>query len=162
MTTEYALLRSDGRLEFSQAEDDALRQTLRSHISDLSSQGAGSVRMWFHDTFTQDTPRNYLAEHVIGELGYHHPYGWYGTVALTMEEDPFGRIGSLVPEIRSIIEHAASQVSWAQYHPGYLTDTSAQRGAENAHQGGVSETDHGLATDDGDPDHLTHGQGFSH
>lgn len=74
------------------------------HIPDVGTQGLGRLRMFFSDTFTPEMPPNELADRVIGALGYTHRTGWFGTVAVSMEEDWTGEIPPLTPEVRATID----------------------------------------------------------
>ena len=104
---EFALLHSDGRLEFSHAPDsDSLLRTMREHIPGLGTQGMGRLRAWFTDDFGT-LPANPLADAVLSGIGYHHPTGWRGPVALTMEEASDGNTPSLEPNVRAAIEDLA-------------------------------------------------------
>lgn len=104
---EFALLHPTGTLEFVQAPaSDALLRTVREHIPELGTQGMGRLRAWFTDDFT-GLPPNPLADSVISGLGYRHPTGWRGPVALTMEEASDGTTFSLHGNVRAAIEDLA-------------------------------------------------------
>lgn len=104
---DFALLGEDGSTAYGRcAAGEELRAALRRHllVSTLGTMGARRLRMWFSDTFTADMGPNHLADKVIGALGYHHPTGWYGPVALTMEENAAGDIPPLSPEVRATVD----------------------------------------------------------
>ncbi len=102
---DFVLLRTDGTTTYGRRDaGEELRTALRRHIPDLSSQGAGRLRMWFNDSFTAAMASNQLANTVIGALGYSHPTGWRGTVALTMEEDFAGEYAPLLPQVREAVD----------------------------------------------------------
>lgn len=106
---EFALLLPDGRLEFHHAAGNrGLTSTLRGHISGLGTQGLGRLRMWFSDDFGPDRRANPLANAVIEGLGYRHPTGWYGPVAVTMEEDSAGAVPTLTSNARDALEDLAA------------------------------------------------------
>lgn len=69
--------------------------------TDVSSMGHGRLRIWHADSFTDPALLvNPVADYVIGRLGYHHTSGWYGAVAISMEEDRHsGEIAPLLPEL---------------------------------------------------------------
>lgn len=83
--------------------DESTYQAIRRLVPDLSTQGTGRLRLWFCDRFA-DLPPNPLADAVIGRLGYRHPTGWYGPVAITMAEDATGDVPPLLPEVRAAID----------------------------------------------------------
>lgn len=104
---EFALLHCDGRLEFARAADrDSLTHTMREYIPGHSTQGMGRLRAWFTDDFGA-LPANPLADAVLSGFGYHHPSGWRGPVALTMEELTDEDSPSLTPNARAAIEDLA-------------------------------------------------------
>lgn len=106
---EFALLFPDGRLQFHHAADhQTLTNALRGEITDLGTQGLGRLRMWFSDSFAPDLASNPLANAVIAGLGYRHPSGWYGTVAVTMEEGPDGAVPTLTSHARAALEDLAA------------------------------------------------------
>ncbi|WP_433574906.1 hypothetical protein [Nocardia brasiliensis] len=104
--TDFVVLRPDGTAVYgSRDHGKGLPEAIRGHIPDLSTQGMGPVRAWFADNFGD--PRlqpNLLADQVLGRLGYKHPSGWYGPVAVTMEEDGEGYVPPLAPEVREVVE----------------------------------------------------------
>jgi hypothetical protein len=79
-------------------------------VRTLGSTGLGLARLWYHDMFTSDLPANRLADDVIAALGYHHPTGWYGPVAVSMDEDPrTGEVPAIPREVLQVIAgHAAA------------------------------------------------------
>lgn len=105
-----AILHTDGRLEYiHRGPGQSLIQTLRGHISDLGTQGMGRLRAWYSDDFGGE-PANGLADHVIAAIGYQHPTGWRGTVAVTMEEDAeTGDCPPLTPEVRTTLDELATR-----------------------------------------------------
>lgn len=104
---EFALLHPTGTLEFVRAPaSDALLPTIREHIPGLGTQGMGRLRAWFTDDFAE-LPANPLADSVISGMGYRHPTGWRGTVALSMEEETDGTTSSLTGNVRAAIEDLA-------------------------------------------------------
>jgi hypothetical protein len=70
--------------------------------------------MWFSDEFTPDMPANRLADALIGRLGYRHPAGWVGPVAVAVEEDATGEVPSLPAEVQATIDELAGQSSTAR------------------------------------------------
>lgn len=87
---------------------ERLRDAIARHIPDLATQGAGRLRLWFADDFSAwGLEQNTLANHVVAQLGYRHPYGWFGPVAVTMEENPDGDTPPLTEAVRAAIDEAA-------------------------------------------------------
>ena len=104
---EFAVLHPSGTLEFAHAPDSAsLLRTIREHIPQLGTQGMGRLRAWFTDDFGT-LPANPLADAVLSGIGYHHPTGWRGPVAVSMEEAHDGSTPSLEPNLRAAIEDLA-------------------------------------------------------
>lgn len=104
---EFALIHPVGSLEFPHAPDSAsLASTLRTYIPGLGTQGMGRLRAWFADDFGDLVP-NALADAVLAGVGYHHPSGWRGPVALTMEEAADGHVPSLEANVRAAINDLA-------------------------------------------------------
>jgi hypothetical protein len=91
------------------APGESPNQAIRHHVPDLGTQGAGRLRLWFSDTFGPDARPNPLADKVIGRLGYRHPTGWYGPVAVSMEEDDRGQVPPLSPQVRATIDELVQQ-----------------------------------------------------
>jgi hypothetical protein len=77
----FAVLRPTGRVAYGHRERGETTNT----------QGMGRLRTWFSDEFIPDMPANRLADAVIGRLGYRHPAGWVGPVAVAVEEAATGR-----------------------------------------------------------------------
>lgn len=101
----FVVLNPDGSATYgSHQQGSSILTAVDRHIPDLGTQGLGRLRMFFSDTFTADMPPNELADRVIGALGYTHRTGWFGTVAVSMEEDWTGEIGPLTPEVRATID----------------------------------------------------------
>jgi hypothetical protein len=112
MTTEspdFAVLHQDGRLEYGRrrGEDESTTRALRPYIADVTTQGMGRLRAWFSDEFAA-LPPNPLADRVLSAVGYHHPTGWRGTVALSMEEDGNGNYPPLPAEVRATLDELAA------------------------------------------------------
>ena len=85
---DFVLLPPGGPASYGRREPgESTYEAIRRHLPGLGTQGAGRLRLWFTDTFGPDLPPNPLADKVIGRLGYHHPTGWYGPVAISMEEE---------------------------------------------------------------------------
>lgn len=84
---------------------ESINNAIRRHIPDLGTQGMGRLRMWFNDTFTADLPPNPTADLVVGRLGYRRSNGWFGPVALSMNEDNgTGDCPPLLPEVQQTID----------------------------------------------------------
>lgn len=83
---------------------ESVNDAIRVHLPDLGTQGMGRLRLWFVDWFGPDLAPNRLADEVIGRLGYRHPTGWYGPVAVSMEEDHSGDVPGLSAEVRATID----------------------------------------------------------
>lgn len=106
---DFVLLPVDGPSRYIRRRPgEGINSAIRRHIPDLGTQGAGRVRMWFSDTFGPDAPPNPLADRVIGRLGYRHRSGWYGPVAVSMEENAAGVVPPLLPEVRAVIDEFAA------------------------------------------------------
>jgi hypothetical protein len=92
---DFLVFHPDGQITFGhRAAGESFSRAIRRGIPSLRSlgtSGTGLIRLWYHDQFTPDLAPNPLADHVIAALGYHHPTGWYGAVAMSMEEDPATR-----------------------------------------------------------------------
>lgn len=114
MTTEspdFAVLHPDGRLEYGRrGEGESITRALRPYIEELATQGMGRLRAFFSDRFA-GRPANPLADKVMSSVGYHHPTGWYGTVAVSMEEDATGDCPPLIAEVRATLEELAERRS---------------------------------------------------
>lgn len=107
---DFAVLHPDGRLEYGRrAEGESPNRALRAHIvADVATQGMGRLRAWFSDDFAT-LPPNPLADRVLSSIGYHHPTGWYGTVAVSMEEDGNGDPPPLPPAVRATFDELADR-----------------------------------------------------
>ncbi|MFI6217026.1 hypothetical protein ACIBCD_33930 [Nocardia brasiliensis] len=91
---------------------------LRTYVPDMSTQGIGTVRVWFPDNFSNpDLHPNPLANQVLARLGYQHPTGWYGPVAVSMEEDMAGYIASLSPGVREIVDELLAPMDGTDIRP---------------------------------------------
>ncbi|WP_280426681.1 hypothetical protein [Nocardia carnea] len=103
---DFVVLHPDGTAVYdSFAPGQGVPAAIRVHVPDPSTQGMGRVRAWFADSFSDpELAPNPLAYEVFARLGYRHPSGWYGPVAVTMEEDSEGIIASLAPDIRATVE----------------------------------------------------------
>lgn len=105
----FVVLRPDGTTTYGTRKGgQSILTALDPHIPDLGTQGLGRLRMYFSDTFTTEMPPNHLADRVIGSLGYTHRTGWFGTVAVSMEEDWTGAIPPLMPEVRAALDELTS------------------------------------------------------
>ncbi|NKQ59050.1 hypothetical protein HFP15_40030 [Amycolatopsis sp. K13G38] len=105
---DFAVLHPDGRLEYGRlGEDGSAYHAVKPYIDDVSSQGMGRLRAWFSDGFG-GLPPNPLADRVLSSVGYHHPTGWRGTVALSMEEDQAGEYAPLPTEVRATLDELAA------------------------------------------------------
>ncbi|MFX0576228.1 hypothetical protein [Nocardia nepalensis] len=110
---DFVVLQPGGAAIYGSRErDQGLRAAIGAHVPDLATQGMGRVRAWFADDFTSsDLHPNPLADQVLARLGYDHPSGWYGPVAVTMEEDVTGHIAPPGSEVRETVNEvlAAAQ-----------------------------------------------------
>lgn len=104
-------------------QDSGLRGAIARHVPNLSTQGMGRVRAWFADDFSDPAlEANPLAYRVLTGLGYRHPTGWYGPVALSMEETPSGNVPPLTPEMRETLNDLfAGAPSSYGASPGFST-----------------------------------------
>ncbi|WP_067891590.1 hypothetical protein [Nocardia vaccinii] len=102
---DFVVINPDGTVLYDvRDQGSGLRGSLARHVPDLSTQGMGRVRAWFADDFSAPAlEANPLAYRVLTGLGYRHPTGWYGPVALTMEETPSGNVPPLTPEVRETL-----------------------------------------------------------
>lgn len=101
---DFVLFPVDGPVSYGHCRSgEEIGDAIRRHVPDLATQGARRLRLWFCDTFGDQAP-NPTADAVIGRLGYQHPTGWYGPVAISMEEDATGEIPSLSPQVRAAID----------------------------------------------------------
>jgi hypothetical protein len=106
---DFAVLHPDGRLEYGRrGEGESILSALRPHIDELGTQGMGRLRAFFSDRFASRPP-NPLADTVLSSIGYHHPTGWYGTVAVSMEKDATGDCPPLTAEIRATLDELADR-----------------------------------------------------
>lgn len=107
---DFVVLPVDGPAVYGHRDPgESPNQAIRAHVPDLGTQGAGRLRLWFSDTFGPDACPNPLADTVIGRLGYQHPTGWYGPVAVSMEEDRSGEVPPLSPEVRATLDELAER-----------------------------------------------------
>lgn len=105
---DFAVLHPDGRLEYGRrGEGESPYRAVKPYIDDVASQGMGRLRAWFSDDFGA-LPPNPLADRVLTSVGYHHPTGWRGTVALSMEEDQAGEYAPLSAEVRATLDELAA------------------------------------------------------
>ncbi|MBF6063485.1 hypothetical protein IU500_18540 [Nocardia terpenica] len=104
--TDFVVLNPDGTVIYGSRDgDQRVWEAIRTHVPDLSTQGMGRVRAWFADDFSSpDLLPNPLADRVLTRLGYQHPTGWYGPVALSMEEDMVGEIAALDSEVCKMVD----------------------------------------------------------
>lgn len=126
---DFVVLHPDGTAVYvSRAPGEGVRAAIRAHVPDLGTQGMGRVRAWFADTFsTPELPLNPLAYQVLARLGYRHPSGWYGPVAVTMEEDTAGIIAPLAPDVRATVEELHARMRGSGSRPdGPATNTGAE------------------------------------
>ena len=111
----FVVLRPDGTATYGHHESgSSILPALDPHIPDLGTQGLGRLRMFFSDTFTAEMPPNDLAERVISHFGYTHRTGWFGTVAVSMEEEWDGEIPPLTPEVRATIDELLASPATAE------------------------------------------------
>jgi len=104
----FAVLQPDGQITYGYRLDgDSTYRAVRAYISGPASQGTGRLRAWYSDSFTADMPPNPLADRVLSAIGYHHPSGWRGTVALSMEEDNSGECPPLTVEVQATLDELA-------------------------------------------------------
>lgn len=105
---DFAVLYPDGRLEYGhRGEGESTNRALKAHITDVGTAPMGRLRAWFSDDFGA-LPPNPLADRVLSSVGYHHPTGWRGTVALSMEEDHTGECPPLSAEVRATLDELAA------------------------------------------------------
>lgn len=105
---DFAVLYPDGRLEYGRrGEGESPHRALRPYIADVATQGMGRLRAWFSDDFAALTP-NPLADRVLSSVGYHHPTGWRGVVALSMEEDREGGQPPLTAAVHATLDELAA------------------------------------------------------
>lgn len=103
----FAVLHPDGQMRYGhRVAGESMLAALRGHIPDLATQGMGRLRVFFTDDFAALAP-NPLADEVLSSVGYHHPSGWRGTVAVSMEEDPSGDCPPLTPEVCATLDELA-------------------------------------------------------
>ncbi|AYF78350.1 hypothetical protein D7D52_36035 [Nocardia yunnanensis] len=107
-TVDFVVLHPDGQLTRHTRESTPLNTAIRGHVvrphpdASLGTQGMGRLRAWYDDEFAGSEPGifggglpplppNPLADRVLRGIGYKQPPGfWRGTVALSMEERPYG------------------------------------------------------------------------
>ncbi|UKD50712.1 hypothetical protein L3Q65_00160 (plasmid) [Amycolatopsis sp. FU40] len=105
---DFAVLLPDGTVRYEQRRPgQEYYEAIREHIPNTGTQGCGRVRTWYSDTFGPDLPPNPLADQAVARLGYTHPTGWYGVVAVSMEEDSNNQISPLTPEVRDVLDRFA-------------------------------------------------------
>lgn len=97
------------------ADVKALTEAIRADVPNLSTQALGGgrgIRLWFMDDFTYSgAARNPLADKVITALGYQHPHGWSGPVALSHETEGEGGLPLPVePETSALVAEMAAQL----------------------------------------------------
>ena len=110
-SADFAVLHPDGRLDYGRrGQGQSTNRALRPYIDELATQGMGRLRAWFSDRFTARPP-NPLADKVLSAIAYHHPTSWYGTVAVSMEEDATGECPPLTAEIRATLDELAGSVT---------------------------------------------------
>lgn len=109
---DFVVLHPDGTTVYgSCGPGQGVRAAIRAHVPELSTQGMGRVRAWFPDTFSDpELLPNPLAYQVFAHLGYRHPSGWYGPVAVTMEENSAGIIAPLAPDIRATVQEVHARM----------------------------------------------------
>jgi hypothetical protein len=105
---EFFVLRPDGTITYGRrAPGESLDSAVRAAIPEVRILGTstlGMARLWYHDFFTPDLPRNQLADLIVAELGYRHETGWYGPVAVSMDENPAtGEVPPLPRELMAAI-----------------------------------------------------------
>lgn len=107
----FVVMYPDGQLEYGyRGEDESTNRALKHYIAELGTQGMGRLRAWFSDDFGA-LPANRLADEVITGVGYRHPSGWRGVVALSMEEDHTGECPPLTADVRSTLDELAAGVT---------------------------------------------------
>lgn len=132
---DFVVLHPDGTAAYgSFAPGRGVQDAIRAHVPDSSTQGMGRVRAWFADTFSDlEMLPNPLAYQVFARLGYRHASGWYGPVAVTMEEDSAGIIAPLAPDIRATVEELHARMRG----PGSCSDSpSTHTGSGTAARSG--------------------------
>ncbi|WP_063041803.1 hypothetical protein [Nocardia pseudovaccinii] len=156
---DFVVLQPDGAAIYGSRErDQGLRGAIGAHVPDLDTQGMGRVRAWFAEDFARRALHpNPLADQVLARLGYDHPSGWYGPVAVTMEEDATGHIPPLVSDVRETVNEilaAVTENSWLR-EVGDLAaansvwssaniqadDSVLRKAEERAHRAGISWKD---------------------
>lgn len=113
---DFVLLPVDGPASYGRlSPGESTYQAIRRQVPDLGTQGAGRLRLWFPDQFRDASgrylfPPNPLADRVVSRLGYRLAGGWYGPVAISMEEETAtGEIPPLSPEVRATIDELTAQ-----------------------------------------------------
>ncbi|WP_327116490.1 hypothetical protein OHB12_04740 [Nocardia sp. NBC_01730] len=122
---DFVVLQPDGAVIYgSRDRDQGWRDAIRAHVPDLSTQGIGRVRAWFADDFASlDLRPNPLADQVLAHLGYRHPSGWYGPVAVTMEENMAGDIPPLSSEVRETVNGVLATANSPDSRTADIVDT---------------------------------------
>jgi hypothetical protein len=103
--TEYLVIDTSGDLtEGTRKPGREVRQAIAAHLPAGNTVRAESgylpgLTIWCADDFEHGPGlyTNPVADRVIDRLGYRHPSGWYGPVAITMAENSFGDIPPLTP-----------------------------------------------------------------
>ncbi|MFI6041954.1 hypothetical protein ACIA8C_09985 [Nocardia sp. NPDC051321] len=115
---DFLVLNPDGEVLYgSRNRDQEMRDAVRTHVPDLSTQGMGRLRAWFADDFSNpDLLPNPLADQVLARLGYQLPTGWYGPVAVSMEEDGAGDIPPLDSKVRETLDELLAPLGGATVH----------------------------------------------
>lgn len=67
----------------------------------------GRLRAWFSDHFAALAP-NPLPDLVLSSVGYRHPTGWRGVVAVSMEEDRDSDQPPLTAAVRATLDELAA------------------------------------------------------
>lgn len=110
---DFVVMHPDGAVVYDVRDQElGLRRSIAEHVPDLGTQGMGRLRAWFADDFGDPALHpNPVAEHVFNAMGYHHPSGWRGPVALSMEENSEGYIEPLTPEARHALDELLADVT---------------------------------------------------
>jgi len=105
MEPDALVIRPDGSARYVgyDPRESPGRAALRLVGEPVGTQGMGRLRVYFADDMG-GLEANPAADRLMRAIGYRHPYGWRGTVVVTMEEDSDGDVAPLTATVRASLD----------------------------------------------------------
>ncbi|WP_280465373.1 hypothetical protein [Nocardia brasiliensis] len=96
---DFVVLHTDGTASWGCGDVDSIMDALGVDRAFLDVSGAGRIQLWHTEASADPNP---LSERVLTRLGYRHPAGWNGPIALTTRA--LGRMDLAAPLAADVCE----------------------------------------------------------